>query len=66
MASVFGPIIVQRTRVAFGPSGVRKKSMVLADLNGFSKSSAMRTSFGSTAWVIFMLPRPAFRFPDQA
>ena len=40
--------------------------MVLADLNGFSKSSAMRTSFGSTAWVIFMVPRPAFRFPDQA
>ena len=40
--------------------------MVLADLNGFSKSSAIRTSVGSTAWVIFMLPRPAFRFPDQA
>ena len=45
--------------------------MVLADLNGFSKSSAMRTSFGSTAWVIFMLaaaglpvPRPGVGRPD--
>jgi hypothetical protein len=66
VASVFGPTMVQRTRVRSGPSGIRTKSMVLADLNGFSKARAIRTSVGAAAWVTRMLPLPALRLPDQA
>ena len=64
VASVFRPVIVQVTREP-APSGSMSNVVSLRDLNGFSKSRSMRTVDGSTASVMAIRPRPAFRLPDQ-